>query len=226
MLLRPSICCLSGLLLFSGLAGSAVANEAIKQQQAPLEIPASLNDLDLSPPVDSVKSAAPKAAPKPTPNAPKREVKATELPAAKPVPAVVRDLSGLPQAGSYTTKAGDTLDKVMQKFYPNSPLRPDVLRDALVQNNPKAFVKGNAKQIVPGATLSLPDAVAIANKLLPLNVAANGDTVKVTPLGNAVQPAPVVATPAVPAGGGGAVAHSSGHNVLPQDVTRSWVRYP
>jgi hypothetical protein len=27
-------------------------------------------------------------------------------------------------------------------------------------------------------------------------------------------------------GGGGAVAHSSGHNLPVQDVKRSWVRYP
>jgi hypothetical protein len=60
--------------LLSGLTGIALANETLKQQP-PLEIPKSLNDLDLSPPVDNVKSAPPsqqrnhpKAKPKPLTN--------------------------------------------------------------------------------------------------------------------------------------------------------------
>ena len=224
MLLRPSTCCLSGLLLLSGLSGMACANEVLKQQP-PLEIPKSLNDLDLSPPVDNVKTAPPKPVAKP----PKREVKAADLPAAKPAAAPARDLSGLPESASYKVKAADTLDKIVQKVYPHSPLRADVLRDALVQNNPKAFVKGNPKQLVPGATLSIPDAVELAKKVLPAApVAVASEAVTVTPVGNASvqQTATAVSTPAVPAGGGGAVAHSSGHNVQLQDVKRNWVRYP
>jgi Tfp pilus assembly protein FimV len=222
MLLRLSTCYLSSLCLLSGLSGAALANSDVLKQQAPLEIPKSLNDLDLSPPVDSVKSAPVK----PVKKAEKREVKSAEAPPAKAAPLPARNLSGLPEAGSYTTKAGDTLDKVLQKFYPNSPLRPDVLRDALVQNNPKAFAKGKPKQLVPGVTLSLPDAVELTKRLLPLNPPVSGEAVAVIPVGNAVPPASVVSTPAVPAGGGGAVAHSSGHNVYMQDAKRSWVRYP
>jgi Tfp pilus assembly protein FimV len=227
MLLRASTCYVSGLLLLSGLTGIALANETLKQQP-PLEIPKSLNDLDLSPPVDNVKSAPPKPAAKP----PKSETKTADKPAAKPPVTPARDLTGLPATGSYKTKAGDTLDKLVQKFYANSPLRADVLRDALFQNNPKAFAKGNPKQLLPNSTLSLPDAIELAKRLMPAPAATtvvNADAVTVTPLGNPVQQQPQlsqVSTPAVPAGGGGAVAHSSGHNVPLQDVKRNWVRYP
>ena len=225
MLLRASTCCVSSLLLLSGLTGMALANETLKQQP-PLEIPKSLNDLDLSPPVDNVKSAPPKPAAKP----PKSDTKTADKPVTKPPQAPARDLSGLPATGSYKTKAGDTLDKLVQKFYANSPLRADVLRDALFQNNPKAFAKGNPKQLLPNSTLSLPDAIELAKRLMPAPtpmVSAEGVTV--TPLGNPAQQQPQVSqvsTPAVPAGGGGAVAHSSGHNVPLQDVKRNWVRYP
>jgi Tfp pilus assembly protein FimV len=225
MLLRASTCCVSSLLLFSGLTGMALANETLKQQP-PLEIPKSLNDLDLSPPVDNVKSAPPKPSAKP----PTSDTKTADKPVTKPPQAPARDLTGLPATGSYKTKAGDTLDKLVQKFYANSPLRADVLRDALFQNNPKAFAKGNPKQLLPNATLSLPDAIELAKRLMPApTTMVNADPVIVTPLGNPVQQQPQVSqvsTPAVPAGGGGAVAHSSGHNVPLQDVKRNWVRYP
>ena len=102
-----------------------------------------------------------------------------------------------------------------------------MLRDALVQNNPKAFAKGNTKKLIAGVTLALPDPVELAKKLTPAVVAAtDGNAVKITPINNASTVVSNVSTPAVPAGGGGAVAHSSGHNLPVQDVKRSWVRYP
>jgi hypothetical protein len=42
----------------------------------------------------------------------------------------------------------------------------------------------------------------------------------------AVAVAPVAPTPANPSGGGGAAAHSAGHNMAMQDTKRHWVRYP
>ena len=124
---------------------------------------------------------------------------------------------------SYKTKAADTLDKIVQKFYPASPLRTEVLRDALIQNNPMSFPKGNAKSLVIGSTLSIPDQVQLAQKLLQLSTDTEIPAVAVVKTGS---PAPAVATPAVPAGGGGAAAHSAGHNMALQDPKRQWVRYP
>ncbi len=230
MLLSKTACCLAGLLLLQGLTGNALANESLKQQP-PLELPKTLNDLELPASGDSAKSDPVKKAVK-TPAAAKTdatlksEVKGVDLPPAKPLP--TKDLSGLPEFGNYKTKAGDTVEKVLQKFYANSPLRNDVLRDALVQNNPKAFAKGNAKNLIPGATLSLPDPLALASKIMvTADAASSGEAVKVLPLASPVTSAmaPVLPTPAVP-GGGGAVAHNAGHNLPVQDVKRSWVRYP
>jgi len=225
MLFSRNACCLACLLLLNGLAVAAQSNETVSQQ-APLELPKTLNDLDLSAPVDMVKSVPVKKATK-SDSVEKREIKSSNLPPAKAASEPVKDLGGLPEFTTYTTKAGDTVDKVLQKFYGNTPLRTEVLRDALVQNNPKAFAKGNTKKLIAGVTLALPDPVELAKKLTPAVVAAtDGNAVKITPINNASTVVSNVSTPAVPAGGGGAVAHSSGHNLPVQDVKRSWVRYP
>jgi hypothetical protein len=137
--------------------------------------------------------------------------------------------------GVYATKPGESVDKILQTFYAGSPVRMDVLRDALVQNNSKAFPKGHAKSMVKGAVLSLPDPMALALRLMqPLP--ATTDPAPVAPTVTSVAsmaavttPMPL-ATPAVPMGGGGAAAHSSGRmagqNLPAQDPRRSWVRYP
>ena len=211
------------LVLLVAFHGWASANESNKQP--PLELPKALADGE---PVAVVEKAKPdlvkKAAPK-SEAVTSREVKAVTLPPAKPAaptPVVaVRDLSGLSEMTNYTTRKGDTVEKILQKFYPASPLRADVLRDALVQNNPKAFPKGNAKSLVIGSTLSMPDQAYITQKLLSPPAAPALTTV--TASQSAV---PVLAAPASPAGGGGAAAHSAGHNMGFQDSKRQWVRYP
>ena len=230
MLLSKSTCYLATLLLLSSLSGGVWSNDSLKQQP-PLELPKTLNDLELPGSADNSKSDPVKKAPKKevavkSEATTKSEVKGTDLPPAKPLPS--KDLSGLPEFGSYKTRAGDTVEKVLQKFYANTPLRNDVLRNALVQNNPKAFAKGNAKNLIPGSTLSLPDPLALARKIMvPGDSTPSGEPATVMPIASPMQSAmsPALPTPAVP-GGGGAVAHSSGHNLPVQDVKRSWVRYP
>lgn len=229
-------------LMLVAIHGWASANESSKQP--PLELPKSLIDGE---PVAVVEKDKPDLVKKGAPKSEavsSREVKSVNLPPAKSEPkptvstapkaaaAPMRDLSGLPEMTNYTSVKGDTVDKILQKFYPASPLRADVLRDALVQNNPKAFPKGNAKSLVIGSTLSLPDPLELSRKLLmPVVSAVNKlDTPPAssnTPTA-AVVASPVVPTPAHPAGGGGAAAHSAGHNTaLLQDPNkRQWVRYP
>ncbi|MSQ64753.1 MAG: hypothetical protein EXR37_00115 [Limnohabitans sp.] len=223
MLLSRTTCYLAAVFLSGGVSVTVFANESLKQQP-PLEWPKTLNDLELPGPADNAQSDLVKKALKSEAVA-KSQVKSVELPPAKPLPQ--KELSGLTEFGSYKTKAGDTVDKVLQKFYGSTPLRSDILRDALVQNNPKAFAKGNAKNLIPGSTLSLPDPLEIAKKrLLPVTIGGPTEVAVPMPVNSPLhQPAPV-ATPAVPAGGGGAVAHNSGHNQPLQDVKRNWVRFP
>lgn len=218
------------LVLLVALHGWASANESSKQP--PLELPKALADGE---PVAMVEKAKPDPVKKATPKSEavtSREVKAVTLPPAKPAAATpvaaARDLSGLPEMTNYTTRKGDTVEKILQKFYPASPLRADVLRDSLVQNNPKAFPKGNAKSLVIGSNVSLPDPLELSKRLLlPVVLAVNKpDTPSAVPPA-AVVVAPVAPTPANPGTGGGAAAHSAGHNMAMQDPPkRHWVRYP
>ena len=62
---------------------------------------------------------------------------------------------------AYVVKAGDTLDKVVRQAYPNSPLREQLLSDALKSTNPQAFLKGKPNVLLAGAMLKVPNHVAM-----------------------------------------------------------------
>ena len=71
-----------------------------------------------------------------------------------------------PAKSGYVVKAGDTLDKVVRQAYPNSPLRPDLLREEVVRMNPSAMTKGSPKVLMAGATLQLPSHESLLSKHL------------------------------------------------------------
>lgn len=76
-----------------------------------------------------------------------------------------------PGAGprSYLTVAGDTADRVVKKTMADIPLKDELLRDALIQANPKAFSAGQATRLKPGTELTLPDLHPLLRQiLLPL----------------------------------------------------------
>lgn len=79
---------------------------------------------------------------------------------------------------TYTVKPGDTLDKVVRTQLADSPLRADLLKEALVSQNPGAFAKGSPKMLLAGATLQLPNQEALLRKHLgqaaPLPEVAGG----------------------------------------------------
>ena len=76
----------------------------------------------------------------------------------------------------YVVKSGDTLDKVVRTAFPNSPLRPDLLREEIVRLNPSAFTKGSPKMLMAGATLQLPAHDALLSKHLGKSSGGNADT--------------------------------------------------
>lgn len=81
------------------------------------------------------------------------------------LPAQVSAADSAPSAGSsYTVKPGDTLDKVIRQQLSGSPLRAEILRDALISQNPGAFTKGSPKMLLTGAVLQLPDQEALMRK--------------------------------------------------------------
>jgi Tfp pilus assembly protein FimV len=59
---------------------------------------------------------------------------------------------------SYTIKAGDRLDRIIQSTMPDSPLKIEVLRKAFIDLNPLAFPAGNASRMLKGVVLQIPDA--------------------------------------------------------------------
>ena len=71
-----------------------------------------------------------------------------------------------PSKASYVVKPGDTLDKVVRAAFPNSPLRPDLLRDEITRLNPTAFTKASPKVLMAGANLQLPEHDALLGKHL------------------------------------------------------------
>ena len=58
---------------------------------------------------------------------------------------------------TYQVVSGDTLDKVIRKTMPDSPLRTDILRNAFVQQNPQAFTKSPPRSLMAGAVLNVPN---------------------------------------------------------------------
>jgi len=119
--------------------------------------------------------------------------------AADPSPAggsAAAQAAASPGAVKYTVREGDTLDKIIRLHMGNSPLRIELLRDAVVKQNPHAFVKGSTKVLLAHAVITLPN----HNELLQKQ------------LGSAMP----VADPTPPA------ASTS----MAEDRRKTWVRYP
>ena len=71
--------------------------------------------------------------------------------------APVAALTASPSPRTYQVVSGDTLDKVIRKTMPDSPLRADILRNAFVQQNPQAFTKSPPRALMVGVVLNVPN---------------------------------------------------------------------
>jgi Tfp pilus assembly protein FimV len=69
----------------------------------------------------------------------------------------VATLAASPAPRTYQVVSGDTLDKVIRKTMPDSPLRADILRNAFVQQNPQAFTKSPPRALMVGQVLNVPN---------------------------------------------------------------------
>ena len=56
---------------------------------------------------------------------------------------------------AYVVKKGDTLDKLLTTYYKGSPLKPEVLRSAVLAANPA--LSGKKPALKPGSQLVLPE---------------------------------------------------------------------
>jgi hypothetical protein len=59
--------------------------------------------------------------------------------------------------GSHRVRRGETLDRVIRRLVPNSPLQRNVLRSAFVKANPHAFRRNNPNWMYAGTVLQIPD---------------------------------------------------------------------
>lgn len=63
--------------------------------------------------------------------------------------------------GYYTTRGGDTLDRIIDRLMPSVPLRRSILRSAIVAANPHAFKRNNPHWMYANKQIELPDSEAI-----------------------------------------------------------------
>lgn len=93
-------------------------------------------------------------------------------------------------------RRGDTLDKLVNAHLGKLPLRPDLLRQAVIQKNPGLFKDGKARPLVVGAQIVLPGIEELRRLLPPELSGLDGGA-----------PEPVAAND-------------------PIDPRKGWVRYP
>jgi hypothetical protein len=65
-----------------------------------------------------------------------------------------------------TVEQSTPVDKLLQKFYPNSPIAIGALRQALVEANPKVITGNPQQRVKAGAVLVVPDHAQVASKVL------------------------------------------------------------
>jgi Tfp pilus assembly protein FimV len=65
-----------------------------------------------------------------------------------------------------TVEQSTPVDKLLQKIYPNSPIAVSVLRQALVEANPKVITGNPQQRVKAGAVLMVPDHAQVASKVL------------------------------------------------------------
>lgn len=83
----------------------------------------------------------------PVPGAPQQGMNAGK----QQLPATVKT------GGTYQVRRGETLDMVIRKVAPNSPLQRSLLRQAFVKANPHAFRRNNPNWMYAGTVLKVPD---------------------------------------------------------------------
>ncbi len=84
--------------------------------------------------------------------------------AAEPAATPGTSRSAIDTARMYVVMQGDTLDRIVNKTMASSPLKPELLREALVAANPQAITAGRNPRLKPGTVLQLPDHEALLRR--------------------------------------------------------------
>lgn len=75
---------------------------------------------------------------------------------------------------TYNVRTGDTLDQVIRQTMGSSPLKVELLRQAFMEQNPKAFTKTSPRYLMAGAVLTVPNHDELLRQHLNGNKAGNG----------------------------------------------------
>ena len=90
-------------------------------------------------------------------------LKAAETPKEAATPAV---------SSNFTVAQSTPVDKLIQKFYANSPLSASVLRKALVDANPKVITGNPQQRVKAGTVIVVPDHGEVVKHVLTPHVEA------------------------------------------------------
>jgi len=96
----------------------------------------------------------------------------------------------------YTTKAGDSIERLLLTGMPGSPLNPAILRQAVADLNPKIVTGKPGQKFKPGTVITMPDHGQLVRSSL----------------------APFAASPEYTA--------RSGYSAGDPSSRRNWIRYP
>ena len=88
---------------------------------------------------------------------------------------------------NFTVAQSTSVDKLIQKFYANSPLNVSVLRKALVDANPKVITGKPQQRVKAGTVIVVPDHGQIVNHVLTPNVVAKQVILDQNPTANDYQ---------------------------------------
>ena len=88
---------------------------------------------------------------------------------------------------NFTVAQSTSVDKLIQKFYVNSPLNVSVLRKALVDANPKVITGNPQQRVKAGTVIVVPDHGQIVNHVLTPNVVAKQVILDQNPTANDYQ---------------------------------------
>jgi len=75
---------------------------------------------------------------------------------------------------TYSVRTGETLDQVIRQTMGNSPLKVELLRQAFIDQNPKAFTKTSPRYLMAGAVLNVPNHEDLMRQHLNGNKPGNG----------------------------------------------------
>lgn len=68
---------------------------------------------------------------------------------------------------TYNVRTGDSLDQVIRQTMGSSPLKVELLRQAFIDQNPKAFTKTSPRYLMAGAVLTVPNHDELMRQHLP-----------------------------------------------------------